>query len=358
MSSFFFILVVKYNQLMKALWIFIFCSTLFACNSVCAQMTETKVDNLVFEGAGIRGIAYCGALEELEKRGILQQVDHIAGTSSGAVTATLLCLGYTYNEIFEIVGNTDFGKFNDGRWGVAGGIYRMKKKLGFYRGDAFREWMEALIEKKTQNKDITFKELSVLAASDTRFKQLVVATTSLNHQVTLYFSAETYPQMRLSDAVRASMAVPLYFEPMIIDQNGKPVTEKEILPEHHVCVDGGFTSNFCIQYFDSKNADGTMNYANTLGVRIDSDEQIKLDLAGERKLVYHNVNKLSDYMGAFYNITKENLNRQNLTEMDWARTISVSDGNIGPKVKKLSTQQKLRLIEAGRKGVNDYFGRL
>jgi NTE family protein len=357
MSSFFFILVVKYNQLMKGLWIFIFYPALFGCDSARAQKSEMKVDNLVFEGAGIRGIAYCGALEELEKRGILQQADHIAGTSSGAITATLLCLGYTYNEIFDIVGSTDFGKFNDGGWGFAGGLYRLKKKMGFYRGDAFREWLEVLIEKKTQNKNITFSELAALANSNHGFKKLVVASTSLNHQITLYFSAETYPQMRLSDAVRASMAVPLYFEPMIIDQNGKPVTEKEILPEHHICVDGGFTANFCIQYFDSKNVDGTMNYANTLGVRIDSDEQIKLDVAGERKLVYHNVGKLGDYMGAFYNITKENLNRQGLTEMDWARTISVSDGNIGPKVKKLSTQQKLLLIEAGRKGVRNYFER-
>ncbi len=342
---------------MKGLWIFILSSLLFLSVTAFAQTPEMKVDNLVFEGAGIRGIAYCGALEELEKRGILQQVDHIAGTSSGAITATLLCLGYTYNEIFEIVGSTDFGKFNDGGWGFAGGMYRMKKKLGFYRGNAFREWLEVLIERKTKNKDITFIELAVLASSNQQFKNLVVASTSLNHQVTLYFSAETYPQMRLSDAVRASMAVPLYFEPMIIDQNGKPVSEREILPEHHVCVDGGFTANFCIQYFDSKNADGTMNYANTLGVRIDTDEQIALDVSGERKLAYHDVSKLGDYMGAFYNITKENLNRQGLTEMDWARTISVSDGNIGPKVKKLSTQQKLRLINAGKKGVNDYFER-
>jgi predicted acylesterase/phospholipase RssA len=47
-------------------------------------------ENLVFEGAGIRGLAYCGALMELDQRQMLAPIQRVAGTSSGAITATLL----------------------------------------------------------------------------------------------------------------------------------------------------------------------------------------------------------------------------------------------------------------------------
>ncbi len=43
--------------------------------------------NLVFEGGGVRGIAYAGALRVLEERGSLSVVERVGGTSVGAVTA-------------------------------------------------------------------------------------------------------------------------------------------------------------------------------------------------------------------------------------------------------------------------------
>lgn len=64
--------------------------------------------NLVFEGGCIKGIAYAGALMELEKRGILDEIIRVGGTSAGAITATLVALGYTNKEIAHIVMNMNF----------------------------------------------------------------------------------------------------------------------------------------------------------------------------------------------------------------------------------------------------------
>lgn len=64
--------------------------------------------NLVFEGGGIKGIAYAGALMELEKRGILDEIIRVGGTSAGAITATLVALGYKNKEIAHIVMNMNF----------------------------------------------------------------------------------------------------------------------------------------------------------------------------------------------------------------------------------------------------------
>jgi NTE family protein len=49
--------------------------------------------NLVFEGGGVKGIAYAGAIEVLEKESILSDIKRVAGTSAGAITAALLASG-------------------------------------------------------------------------------------------------------------------------------------------------------------------------------------------------------------------------------------------------------------------------
>lgn len=72
------------------------------------------IKNLIFKGGGVLGIAYAGALTELESRDILHGIERTAGTSAGAITAALVALRYTASEIHEIVKQTDFSSFQDG----------------------------------------------------------------------------------------------------------------------------------------------------------------------------------------------------------------------------------------------------
>jgi NTE family protein len=317
-----------------------------------AQINLMQPTNLVFEGAGIRGIAYCGALQALKEQGILQNVERVAGTSSGAITATLFAIGYTPDEMERIIRETNFGKFNDGGGLFIGGIHRLKKRLGWYKGKKFHRWIETLIEAKTGNKHISFAELEALRVTHPEMKTMVVAATCINHQESIFFSAQTFPNMSIADAVRASMAIPFYFEPMVVDSVGKPSPKG---PNHHVCVDGGFTANFPITLFDqAPYCIGESNcVASTLGLRIDSDEQIASDRT-TRELIDFDVQDLGDFGQAFYYMIKETMNRYALTEQDWARTISVSDARIGPKVKSLSKEQNDKLLNSGRKAVEDF----
>ena len=66
--------------------------------------------NLVFEGGGVRGIAYVGALEVLDKEGILKDIKRVAGTSAGAMVAVLVGLRYTADELKEILWDLNFKK--------------------------------------------------------------------------------------------------------------------------------------------------------------------------------------------------------------------------------------------------------
>ena len=57
--------------------------------------------NAVFEGGGIRGIAHVGAASVLQQAGY--HMRYFAGSSAGAIVASLLAAGYTADELRPIM---------------------------------------------------------------------------------------------------------------------------------------------------------------------------------------------------------------------------------------------------------------
>lgn len=313
------------------------------------HMCYAQTQNLVLEGAGVRGVAYAGAIKYLEEHDQLKEIKNVAGTSAGAIAALAIALGYTSNEIEALIYNTKIQKFNDGKFLFIGGVARLNRKFGWYRGKAFTRWIEKVISEKTGNSEITFRELH-----NTGFKDLYVTGSSLNHQKLLVFSHKNYPDMKVKDAVRISMSIPLYFEAVTIDSAGNVLPKPPASNKHDLVVDGGFTGNFPIMVFDStivRNGE-TIRIANpkTLGLRIDTPEQIAYDSLGQG-LAPIPITRFRNYIGAFYNYVIENLNRNALTASDWARTISISSGTIGPKIRKLSLEEKTLLVTNGYKAM-------
>jgi len=319
-------------------FVFIFCQVaLFA-------QTKPLIKNLVFEGAGIRGIAYAGVISELEAGNRMQSIEKVGGTSAGAIVALTVSLGYAGKEIQQIVSETNFKKFNDGNYFFVGGINRTNKYFGWYRGNKFENWLEKIIEQKTGNANSTFEELHTKG-----FKDLYITGTCLNKQQLVIFSYETYPKMKVKDAVRISASIPLYFEAVFLDKEGKVIRHPKDKEGLDIMVDGGFTGNFPIRIFDTPSR---YNYS-TLGFRIDSDDQIKND-RDSKNIAAMQVGNFKQYMNAFYNMIIENMNRQQLTEEDWQRTVSISDGNVGPRIRKLSDKEINILIDNGRQAVKTY----
>ena len=326
---------------------------LFFTTNICFSQSTYK--NLVFEGAGIRGIAYTGVVSELQNKGVLKNIEKVGGTSAGAIIALIISLDYTPDEIQKIIYETDFNDFNDGKYFFLGGFYRMSHNYGWYKGGNFEEWLESIISAKTKNPNITFEELK-----KSGFKDLYVTGTDLTKQKLLIFSKEKYPTMKIKDAVRISMSIPLYFEATFIDSVGNIYTKQNDRNSLDIVVDGGIIGNFPIQIFDStalvNGKENRIPNPTTLGIRIDPDEQIKYD-QGTKGLAPYEINGVKDYIEAFYVFVLENLNRSQLTEKDWERTISVSSAGIGPKVKKLSKEQKDALIKCGHESTSIYLSK-
>ena len=336
--------------------------------SLHAFAQQPQYTNLALEGGGIRGIAYGGALQQLDSLGILPQIRRVAGTSAGAIQAALLSVGYTPAEITEITFKTPVQQFNDGRFIFFGGTNRLFKQYGWYRGDKFTEWLGKQLAAKTGNPNITFAELHALAGQG-KGRDLYVTGTNLTDQCVMVFSHETHPNMQVKHAVRISMSIPLYYRAVLLDQQGNVVTKPEKGQQLDVLVDGGVLANFPINVFDDpkyladaepdqKDFDSKGIYHNpqTLGLKLDRDEQIAFDEQQAGLAPYH-IHKFNDYMGAFYTIIKESLNRQHLTSHDWDRTISISTAGFSPRVRKLSEGEKSALLASGRKGVQAYLNR-
>jgi NTE family protein len=120
---------------------------LFSVNTCFSQNTYT---NLVFEGAGIRGVAYPEVVNELATKGVLKNIEKVGGTSAGAIISLIISLGYSPEEIQKIIYETDFGDFNDGKYFFLGGFYRLSHDYGWYKGGNFEEWLEKIISAKTK----------------------------------------------------------------------------------------------------------------------------------------------------------------------------------------------------------------
>ena len=310
-------------------------------------------ENLVFEGGGMRGVSYAGALSVLAEQGHLKNIKRVGGTLVGAITALMLALGYTPGEIEKEIAKTNPRKFNDGTVLFLGGPTRLRKHFGWYKGKQVSRWIGGLIEKKLGDEEITFAQLHQMGRPG-----LYVTGTSLNNQRVIVFSHETYPNMNVREAVRASMSIPFFFKPVIIDSSGH-LLKKPMKDHHHdIVVDGGFIANYPIELFDSIAQDGNrISNPATLGIRLDTPGQLEFDKQ-QKGLAPWPVYSFRNFVGAFYNFILENLNRSNLTAADWNRTIAIRSELVGAKIKRLQPNEREAMMAAGRQATLEYLRKL
>jgi len=216
-------------------------STRFACPVVgtpvpvaaateCPPPREYPWKNLVFEGGGIKGLAYGGALEVLSEQRILPNITSVAGTSAGSITAMLVALRYSPEQIRELLVKLDFRQLEDGG---ANGIFRLFRRYGFYRGDTYLDLMRCLVEGKTGQKRATFRYLH-----DHGFLDLRVFSADLNLGNVRELSFEKSPDFEVALAVRMSGSFPLFFA--------------SIENERKIFVDGGVVLNYPVNAFDDE----------------------------------------------------------------------------------------------------------
>ena len=63
---------------------------------------------LVLSGGGAKGAAHIGVLKYIEEVGI--PIDYIAGTSMGSIVGGMYALGYSSDEILDIISDVDWDR--------------------------------------------------------------------------------------------------------------------------------------------------------------------------------------------------------------------------------------------------------
>ena len=247
-------------------------------------MTDRRPIFAIFEGGGAKGIAHVGALKALEANNF--QLAGVAGTSAGALIAALVAAGYAADDILnpEIANNniltrygssplellergswTQLGLFERGLPRFVGCVMlggflaalaaaprtalvaaRMTRGLGYLSTIKIREFLnyvlrERLLDLHTSRGKrqegvpdrITFKDLDY----ETFYPELLplkVVATNLNTRALVVFDRTATPDVEVADAVSASIAIPLIFQPVIVASHVEPGP----------FVDGGLVSNF------------------------------------------------------------------------------------------------------------------
>jgi NTE family protein len=317
--------------------------------------------NLVLEGGGIRGMAYSGAIKVLDDKGVLPQIEKVAGTSAGSIVALLISLGYTAAEIDSTMRNLRIEQFNDGGGGLLGKYKRAKRYYGIYKGDTFEAWLEERIAEKTGNPLTNFAQLDSLIKISGRFRQFYCVGTNLTRQQLAIFSAATTPTMPLKTAVRISCSIPLFYEPVLLDSTGAEVRQQIKGYHYEVYVDGGMLANYPINIFDScKNGgnplvcDSVVHNYHTLGLKLERDEQIK-ELTYSTNIPPYSISSLNDYFSAVLNLMMETMNRKPNLENEKNRTIYIGYGNVASKPRKMNAKEKQMLYEKGVLAAKTFF---
>jgi NTE family protein len=191
----------------------------------------------VFEGGGVKGIALAGAVKAAEEKGA--SFDRVAGTSSGAIVASLIAAGYRGEELLDIIQNTPFPRFADAGTGWKRIIppLRFLFKRGLFSAKPLEEWISGLLAAKGVCcfADLPEGKLRVVASDISSGRMLVLPDDLPKYGV----EADSFP---VAQAVRMSAGIPYFFEPATL---GKA---------RNVIVDGGLLSNFPLWLFDRENA--------------------------------------------------------------------------------------------------------
>jgi predicted acylesterase/phospholipase RssA len=179
--------------------------------------------SIVIKGGGVKGLAFAGALLELEN---YFSFDTFAGTSAGAIAAVLLGAGYKPSELLEILDKKDFNDFKDAS--IFKGILNFIKTRGFYPGDEIENWINLLLKKKLSEKlnEISLEELPT---------HTIVYSTRIKDGTLIFDSKKQRKETHAAFATRCSMSIPYFFSPKLVD--GIRV------------YDGGARNNFPLKLF-------------------------------------------------------------------------------------------------------------
>lgn len=192
---------------------------------------------LVLSGGGAKGMAHIGVIRALEENGI--PIDYVTGTSMGAIIGSLYAMGYSPNEMEELIRSDEFKKWYTGARDMDYQFYFKQNPPtpAFVAAQiaikdsmtVVRPMVNSLVDPLQMNLAFVDVFAGASAACGNDFDSLyvpfrAVASDVFNKNSIVLGSGD------LGNAVRASMSFPFVFRPIRIDSV--------------IAYDGGIYDNF------------------------------------------------------------------------------------------------------------------
>lgn len=192
-------------------------------------------------GGGAKGAAHIGVLKYIEEAGI--PIDYIAGTSMGSIVGGMYALGYSSDEILDIISNVDWDKL------ISNNVER--KKISYTRKrESCTQIVTIPFSVTTDKEELQlrsfknslptgivsgdnlidlFNSLSVGYSDSISFNELPIPFICIATNM-MTGEADVLNKGVFSKSLRASMAIPILFDPISIYDT--------------LYADGGLVSNF------------------------------------------------------------------------------------------------------------------
>jgi len=206
--------------------------TLSVFLGITVQLSAQKTPKigLVLSGGGAKGMAHIGILKALEEAGITP--DFITGTSMGSIMGGLYSSGYTADEIKKIALTVDWDQLLTNKLKLNEVAFEENDYYGRYfaelnvKGTRF-ELPKGLIEGQKLSMTLSTLTRHVMNIQDFSMLPIpfacIAADIENGNRIVLNKGS-------LARSMRASMAIPTVFTPVVID--------------NQLLVDGGLVNNF------------------------------------------------------------------------------------------------------------------
>jgi predicted acylesterase/phospholipase RssA len=160
---------------------------------------------LAFEGGGMLGLSYLRPIEMLEDAGVLERCHTFAGGSVGAIVAASLAVCPEVDPLERLLLDTDFEEVLDG----GNSWWRLIRQGGGRTLDRPAAWLRKHFGK------LCDPDMPLSAVPQVFGRELRVSVTDETREEDLVLGADS--SITLIDAVLASMAVPVHFLPLEMD---------------------------------------------------------------------------------------------------------------------------------------------
>lgn len=287
------------------------------------EQKQHPYTGLIFEGGGVLGISYAGAIHASKDAGILNQdiVNKFGGSSVGAIAAGLLSCKVNEDRIVKELLNMDFEDFMDDSWGLFPDVYRLWNTYGWYKGNALENWYGNILKEFTGDENINLYDIN------RKYNNIVkLCVTNLETEQPEYYTYKNEPTLQLKKLIRYSAGYPFLFK-------GERYKGK-------LLVDGGLSHNYPINIFDKDNCSINMEI---LG--------FKLIGSSDKKKVFHPVKNIKDFaqntISVMYNLAQ----KSHVKKGDWKRTIPIDIGTFSSLDFKLTYADKKELYIRGYESV-------